>query len=77
MFMFFHPQLNQNVKNIVPNPSRISLSLKDNSVITLDKMPSPLFQKTKDYLEKLKQGKTGSYFSTVLKRFYFSTFFHI
>uniref|UniRef100_A0A3Q0RDB8 Ubiquitin carboxyl-terminal hydrolase n=1 Tax=Amphilophus citrinellus TaxID=61819 RepID=A0A3Q0RDB8_AMPCI len=50
-------QLNQNVKNINQNMSRIILTLKDNSVITLDKMPLSLVQKTKEYLEKLKQGK--------------------
>lgn len=50
-------QLNQNVKNINPNLNRISLTLKDNSVITFDKMPPSLLQKTKEYLEKLKQGK--------------------
>ncbi|XP_022595936.1 ubiquitin carboxyl-terminal hydrolase 37 isoform X1 [Seriola dumerili] len=50
-------QLNQNVKNINQNLNRIMLTLKDNSVITLDKMPPTLVQKTKEYLEKLKQGK--------------------
>ncbi|XP_034429463.1 ubiquitin carboxyl-terminal hydrolase 37 [Hippoglossus hippoglossus] len=50
-------QLNQNVKNINQNLSRIMLTLKDNSVIVLDKMPPTLVQKTKEYLEKLKQGK--------------------
>uniref|UniRef100_I3KJB2 Ubiquitin carboxyl-terminal hydrolase n=1 Tax=Oreochromis niloticus TaxID=8128 RepID=I3KJB2_ORENI len=50
-------QLNQNVKNISQNVNRIVLTLKDNSVITLDRMPQPLVQKTKEYLEKLKQGK--------------------
>ncbi|XP_060945111.1 ubiquitin carboxyl-terminal hydrolase 37 [Limanda limanda] len=50
-------QLNQNVKNINQNLSRIMLTLKDNSVIVLDKMPATLVQKTKEYLEKLKQGK--------------------
>uniref|UniRef100_A0A669CUP4 Ubiquitin carboxyl-terminal hydrolase n=1 Tax=Oreochromis niloticus TaxID=8128 RepID=A0A669CUP4_ORENI len=51
-------QLNQNVKNISQNVNRIVLTLKDNSVITLDRMPQPLVQKTKEYLEKLKQGKS-------------------
>lgn len=37
------------------------LTLKDNSVITLDKMPQSLVQKTKEYLEKLKQGKPSKY----------------
>lgn len=51
-------QLNQNLKNINQNLNRIMLTLKDNSVITLDKMPAALVQKTKEYLEKLKQTKT-------------------
>ncbi|XP_061648249.1 ubiquitin carboxyl-terminal hydrolase 37 isoform X2 [Phyllopteryx taeniolatus] len=38
---------------------RIILNLNDKSVITLDKMPPTLAQKTRDYLEKLKQGKTS------------------
>lgn len=50
-------QLNQNVKTINQNLNRIMLTLKDSSVITLDKLPPPLVQKTKDYLERLKQGK--------------------
>ncbi|XP_067459090.1 ubiquitin carboxyl-terminal hydrolase 37 [Thunnus thynnus] len=51
-------QLNQNVKTINQNPNRIMLTLKDNSLITLDKMTPTLVQKTKEYLEKLKQPKT-------------------
>uniref|UniRef100_A0A8C7Y752 Ubiquitin carboxyl-terminal hydrolase n=1 Tax=Oryzias sinensis TaxID=183150 RepID=A0A8C7Y752_9TELE len=52
-------QLNHNVKSISQNPNRIMLTLKDNVVIYLDKMPQPLVQRTKEYLEKLKQGKSG------------------
>lgn len=51
-------QLNQNLKNVNQNVNRIQLNLKDNSVITLDKMPLTLAQRTKEYLEKLKQGKS-------------------
>uniref|UniRef100_A0AAX7V9J7 Ubiquitin carboxyl-terminal hydrolase 37 n=1 Tax=Astatotilapia calliptera TaxID=8154 RepID=A0AAX7V9J7_ASTCA len=61
-------QLNQNVKNISQSANRIVLTLKDNSVITLDKMPPPLVQKTKEYLEKLKQGKPGNDTPTTLRR---------
>uniref|UniRef100_UPI003AAF3EB5 ubiquitin carboxyl-terminal hydrolase 37 isoform X1 n=1 Tax=Centroberyx gerrardi TaxID=166262 RepID=UPI003AAF3EB5 len=50
-------QLNQNVKHISQNMNRIMLTLKDTSIITLDKIPTTLAQKTKEYLEKLKQGK--------------------
>ncbi|TDH07187.1 hypothetical protein EPR50_G00121010 [Perca flavescens] len=55
-------QLNQNLKKVNPSLSRIMLTLKDGSVIILDKIPQTLLQKTKDYLEKLKLGKP-----TVLK----------
>uniref|UniRef100_A0A8D3CLA9 Ubiquitin carboxyl-terminal hydrolase n=1 Tax=Scophthalmus maximus TaxID=52904 RepID=A0A8D3CLA9_SCOMX len=47
--------------SINQNVSRIILTLKDSSVITLDKVPPTLVQKTKEYLEKLKQGKPGNY----------------
>ncbi|KAM9710738.1 ubiquitin carboxyl-terminal hydrolase 37 [Menidia menidia] len=50
-------QLNQNVKNISQSMTRVMLTLKDTSVIILDKMPPPLAQRTKEYLEKLRQGK--------------------
>uniref|UniRef100_A0A1A8KJI2 Ubiquitin carboxyl-terminal hydrolase n=2 Tax=Nothobranchius kuhntae TaxID=321403 RepID=A0A1A8KJI2_NOTKU len=51
-------QLNQNVKTVTNNVSRISLTLKDNNIITLDKMSPSVVQRTKEYLEKLKQGKS-------------------
>ncbi|MEQ2270434.1 Ubiquitin carboxyl-terminal hydrolase 37 [Xenotaenia resolanae] len=54
-------QLNQNVKSLSKNLNRIMLTLKDSSVITLDKMPPQLVQRTKEYLEKLKPGKMGNY----------------
>ncbi|XP_028289455.1 ubiquitin carboxyl-terminal hydrolase 37 [Parambassis ranga] len=50
-------QLNQNVKTFSHNLNRIMLTLKDSNVIILDKMPPSLTQKTKECLEKLKQGK--------------------
>ncbi|XP_018590953.1 ubiquitin carboxyl-terminal hydrolase 37 isoform X1 [Scleropages formosus] len=56
-------QLNQNVKNVVLGPMqnqiRIVVSLKDSSVVTFDKVPVTLAQKMKEYLEKLKQGKSA------------------
>ncbi|XP_053733455.1 ubiquitin carboxyl-terminal hydrolase 37 [Synchiropus splendidus] len=57
-------QLNQNVKSVSQNLTRISVTLKDNSIITLDKMSPNLLQKTKECLEKLKQGKTSVLKST-------------
>ncbi|XP_075961800.1 ubiquitin carboxyl-terminal hydrolase 37 [Anarhichas minor] len=50
-------QLSQNLKTVNQNVSRIMLTLKDSSVIVLDKIPPSLLQKTKEYLEKLKLGK--------------------
>ncbi|CAL9689675.1 unnamed protein product [Knipowitschia caucasica] len=50
-------QLSQNVKKVAPHLNKITLTLKDNSVIFLDKLPQTLAQKTKDYLEKLRLGK--------------------
>lgn len=49
--------LNQNVKLISQNGGRIMLTLKDGGIITLDKLPTTLVLKTKEYLEKMKQGK--------------------
>uniref|UniRef100_A0A671U5Y0 Ubiquitin carboxyl-terminal hydrolase n=1 Tax=Sparus aurata TaxID=8175 RepID=A0A671U5Y0_SPAAU len=57
-------QLNQNVKTISQNLNRIQLTLKDSSAITLDKMPPTLVQRTREYLEKLKQTKTSAPSST-------------
>lgn len=58
-------QLNHNVKNVVlggMHPHRrLMVTLKDSSVVTLDKIPVAVAQKMKEYLEKLKQGKpTGN-----------------
>uniref|UniRef100_A0A8C5AS88 Ubiquitin carboxyl-terminal hydrolase n=1 Tax=Gadus morhua TaxID=8049 RepID=A0A8C5AS88_GADMO len=50
-------QLHQNVKHISQSTSRIMVTLKDSSIITLDRLPVSLVQKTKEYLEKVKQGK--------------------
>ncbi|KAJ8367618.1 hypothetical protein AAFF_G00314050 [Aldrovandia affinis] len=55
-------QLKQNVKNVVLGSMRLVLTLKDSRVVMFDKVPVTLAQKTKEYLEKLKQGK-----QTVLK----------
>lgn len=44
------------------------LTLKDSSVIILDKIPQTLHQKTKDYLEKLKLGKPSNYTAAHFKK---------
>lgn len=55
-------QLNHNVKNVVHNRSKLMVTLKDSSVVTFDSIPLALALRMKEYLDKLKQGK-----STVLK----------
>ncbi|XP_076858556.1 ubiquitin carboxyl-terminal hydrolase 37 isoform X2 [Brachyhypopomus gauderio] len=56
-----HFQLNHNVKNVVLGPvhnlSRLSLTLKDSSVVIFEKMSVMVGKKLKDYLETIKQGK--------------------
>lgn len=54
-------QLNQNVKLISQNGGRIMLTLKDGGIVTLDKLPTPLVLKTKEYLEKMKLGKQSEH----------------
>jgi hypothetical protein len=41
------------------------VTLKDSSIITLDRLPVSLVQKTKEYLEKVKQGKQSKHTHTV------------
>ncbi|XP_067118099.1 ubiquitin carboxyl-terminal hydrolase 37 isoform X1 [Osmerus mordax] len=65
-------QLNHNIKNVVHTPSRLMVTLKDSSVVTLDGITLALAQKVKEYLDKLKQGK-----STVLKASHGSATFSI
>lgn len=60
LFCYCAYQLNQNMKTVNQSMNRIQLTLKDNSVIMLDKLPPTLVQRTKEYLEKLKKGKTGN-----------------
>ncbi|XP_038862619.1 ubiquitin carboxyl-terminal hydrolase 37-like [Salvelinus namaycush] len=59
-------QLNHNVNNVVMQPihtmRRIVVTLKDDSIVTLERVPPVVAEKMKEYLEKLKHGK-----STVLK----------
>ncbi|KAM9447985.1 ubiquitin carboxyl-terminal hydrolase 37-like isoform 2-T6 [Salvelinus alpinus] len=59
-------QLNHNVNNVVMQPihtmRRIVVTLKDDSIVTLERVPPVVAEKMKEYIEKLKHGK-----STVLK----------
>lgn len=51
-------QLSQNVKKVsFTQLNKITVNLKDNSMIYLDNLPPGVAQKTKDYLENLKLGK--------------------
>ena len=54
-------QLNQNVKTFNQSLSRIQLTLKDGSIIVLDKVSQMLVQRTNEYLKKLKQEKEGNF----------------
>lgn len=54
-------QLNQNIKTFNQSLSRIQLTLKDGSIIVLDKVPQTLVQRTNEYLKKLKQEKEGNF----------------
>uniref|UniRef100_A0A3B4DWK9 Ubiquitin carboxyl-terminal hydrolase n=1 Tax=Pygocentrus nattereri TaxID=42514 RepID=A0A3B4DWK9_PYGNA len=53
--------LNHNVKNVVLTPThchnRLSVTLKDSSVVIFEKIPIMDAKKLKDYLEAIKQGK--------------------
>ncbi|KAM9486230.1 ubiquitin carboxyl-terminal hydrolase 37 isoform 1-T1 [Clarias gariepinus] len=58
-------QLNHNVKNVVLGPihsqNRLSLTLKDSSVVILEKLPTTVAKKLKEYLEVIKQGKQTAF----------------
>ncbi|KAF5890704.1 ubiquitin carboxyl-terminal hydrolase 37, partial [Clarias magur] len=58
-------QLNHNVKNVVLGPihsqNRLSLTLKDSSVVILEKLPITVAKKLKEYLEVIKQGKQTAF----------------
>lgn len=69
LVLFFGPQLNQNLKTVTQNLSRLHLTLKDRNVIIFDKMPPTLLQKTKEYLERLKLGKPSNYTTTHFENF--------
>ncbi|XP_060786237.1 ubiquitin carboxyl-terminal hydrolase 37 isoform X2 [Neoarius graeffei] len=60
-----HFQLNHNVKNVVLGPihsqNRLSLTLKDSSVVVLERLPITVAKKLKEYLEMIKQGKQTAY----------------
>lgn len=58
--------MNQNVKNVVLSPmhsqNRLSLTLKDASVVILEKLPLLVAKKLKEYLDMIKQGKQTGVF---------------
>lgn len=60
-----HFQLSHNVKNVVLGPihsqNRLSLTLKDSSVVILERLPITVAKKLKEYLEMIKQGKQTAY----------------
>lgn len=58
-------QLNHNVKNVILGPThsqnRLSLTLKDSSVVVLERLPISVAKKLKEYLETIKQGKQTAF----------------
>lgn len=64
-------QLKQNVKTFSQSLSRIQLTLKDGSIIVLDKVPQALVQRTHEYLKKLKQEKEGDFTLMKLKIYFY------
>ncbi|KAK7168551.1 hypothetical protein R3I93_004769 [Phoxinus phoxinus] len=54
-------QLNHNVKQVswyqTHGPNRVTLTLKDSSVVMMDKLPMLVAKKMKEYLEKVRLGK--------------------
>ncbi|TSK92913.1 Ubiquitin carboxyl-terminal hydrolase 37 [Bagarius yarrelli] len=58
-------QLNHNVKNVILGPihsqNRLSLTLKDSSVVILERLPISVAKKLKEYLETIKQGKQTAF----------------
>ncbi|XP_051565756.1 ubiquitin carboxyl-terminal hydrolase 37 [Myxocyprinus asiaticus] len=55
-------QLNHNVKQVswapMHGPNRVTLTLKDTSVVMMDKLPMLVAKKMREYLEVVKHGKT-------------------
>lgn len=64
-------QLSHNVKNVVLGPihsqNRLSLTLKDSSVVILERLPITVAKKLKEYLEMIKQGKQTGVFKYVVQ----------
>uniref|UniRef100_A0AAR2JH70 Ubiquitin carboxyl-terminal hydrolase n=1 Tax=Pygocentrus nattereri TaxID=42514 RepID=A0AAR2JH70_PYGNA len=64
--------LNHNVKNVVLTPThchnRLSVTLKDSSVVIFEKIPIMDAKKLKDYLEAIKQGKQTADLMRVFSR---------
>ncbi|CAG14314.1 unnamed protein product, partial [Tetraodon nigroviridis] len=69
--------LSQNIKTFSQSLSRIQLTLKDGSIIVLDKVPQTLLQRTNDYLKKLKQEKEGNFTEIKLGIHFFIIFITI
>lgn len=59
------------MKNVVLGPihsqNRLSLTLKDSSVVILERLPITVAKKLKEYLEMIKQGKQTGVFKYVVQ----------
>uniref|UniRef100_A0A674BWE2 Ubiquitin carboxyl-terminal hydrolase 37 n=1 Tax=Salmo trutta TaxID=8032 RepID=A0A674BWE2_SALTR len=79
-YIFVCFQLNHNVNNVVMQPihtmRRIVVTLKDDSIVTLERVPPVVAEKMKEYLEKLKHGKsTGNNLLEIVDHCLFFFFF--
>ncbi len=64
--MFILLQLNHNVKQVswyqMRGPNRVTLTLKDSSVVMMDKLSLLVAKKIKEYLETVRLGKPAGMF---------------
>lgn len=64
--MFILLQLNHNVKQVswyqTRGPNRVTLTLKDSSVVMMDKLSLLVAKKIKEYLETVRLGKPAGMF---------------
>lgn len=59
------------MKNVIlvpaHSPNRLSLTLKDSSVVIFEKIPVMIARKLKDYLDGIKQGKQTGMFELLMQ----------
>lgn len=71
LILYILLQLNHNVKQVswyqMQGPNRVTLTLKDSSVVMMDKLTMMVAKKMKDYLEKVRIGKPAGMFLCPLR----------